>query len=367
MSTRARRVSLALALLFAGCGRLGYDGLGESGADAGPPPDTLLAAGGCHTCSLRGAALSCWGCNGAGELGTGDRDDRTRPARIEPLSSAHTLAAGGAHSCAVKGSALSCWGDNAAGQLGTGGPDDSVNPAAVGGGIAWRQVVAGGTHTCGIDTGGALHCWGGNGDGQLGLGTPSDALREPATVEGDAVWRQGSAGSRNSCFLQGDRSLWCWGQPAFAAAPVEIDSSPHDAVAVGGDSICAVRSHDGRLQCTCAGSACSDPDWQTIASAVGWSAVAAGDAHRCAIDRAGALWCWGDNADGQLGVGDTDSRADPERVGEDSDWTQIAAAAHHTCGVRADGGTWCWGANARGELGQGAAGEASSVPLEVAF
>jgi alpha-tubulin suppressor-like RCC1 family protein len=364
---RAGRLSIALPLLLAACGRLGYNGLGESGPDAGPPADTLLAAGGCHTCMLQGAALACWGCNDAGQLGTGDRDDRAQPTRITPLSSAHTLAVGGAHSCAVKGGSLSCWGANDAGQLGTGSPDDEVHATPVAGSISWRQVVAGGSHTCGIDSAGALHCWGGNRDGQLGLGTPSESQREPAPVEGEATWRQGSAAGQSTCFLQDDRSLWCWGLPEFAAGPVEVDRAPYDDVAVGVDSICAVRSHDGRLQCTCAGPSCSEADWHTIGSAAGWSRVAAGEAHRCAIDRAGALWCWGQNGDGQLGVGDQDDRDEPERVGQESDWQEIAAGGHHTCGVRGDGSAWCWGADARGELGQGEPGESSPVPLEVSF
>lgn len=360
------RLVLALALVT-GCGRLGYDGLGEDGPDAGPPPLALIAAGGCHTCSLRGVALACWGCNDDGQLGTGDRNDRPRPARIEPLSSAHTLAVGRAHSCALKGGSLFCWGDNAAGQLGNGSPDDAVDPARIGGSTAWGRVVAGAAHSCAIDSAGALSCWGENGDGQLGLGSPSLPQREPTEVAGGGVWRQGSAGGRSSCFLQADRSLWCWGLPLFAAGPLQVDRAPHDDVSVGGDSICAIRSHDGRLQCTCGGADCSELDWQTIPSAVGWARVAAGDAHRCAIDRAGALWCWGDNSGGQLGVGDTDDRAEPTRVGQESDWSDVVAGSRHTCGVRQDGGTWCWGANGRGELGQGSAGEASPVPLPVSF
>ena len=349
-----------LASTPAGCGRLGYDDLGESGADAGAPVPTLVAAGDCHTCRLRGAALACWGCNDAGQLGTGDQADRATPARIEPLSSAQTLAAGGAHSCAVKAGALSCWGENAAGQLGDGTTAGSPDPVRVDG--SWREVVAGVEHTCAIETGGVLRCWGGNRDGQLGLGAPSDIEGEPAPVAGGATWRQGSAGPRASCFLQaGDRSLWCWGHPLFAAAPEEVDRAPHDDVAVGGDSVCAVRSFDGRLRCAVGG------DWQTIPSALGWSRVAAGQAHRCAIDRGGALWCWGDNADGQLGLGDTRARGEPERVGDQADWVEITAGGRHTCGVRADDSTWCWGRDARGELGQGAAGEPSAVPLEVPF
>ncbi|HXT22429.1 MAG TPA: hypothetical protein VN923_16875, partial [Thermoanaerobaculia bacterium] len=72
----------------------------------------------------------------------------------------------------------------------------------------------------------------------------------------------------------------------------------------------------------------------------------------------------GSNADGQLGLGDTDARSEPVQVGEELDWEQIAAGGHHTCGIRG-GITFCWGANGRGELGQGAAGEPSPVPLQL--
>jgi len=358
----AQWAGLVVMALTLGCGRVGYDGLGENGPDAGPVPDTLLAAGACHTCRLQGAALDCWGCNDSGQVGNGNTDDEPSPSRITPLSSARTLAVGGAHSCAIKGSSLSCWGSNADGQLGTGSPDDEVHPTSVTGGLSWRSVAGGAAHTCGIDSAGVLHCWGANADGQLGLGSSSEAQREPMPVASEALWRQGSAGGQSTCFLAEDRSLWCWGGPPFAAAPAEVDGAPHDDVAVGGDSICAVRSHDGQLRCTCAD--CGEPDWEIIPSAVGWSSVCAGDAHRCAIDRAGALWCWGDNADGQLGLGDTDARSEPVQVGEELDWEQIAAGGHHTCGIRG-GITFCWGANGRGELGQGAAGEPSPVPLQL--
>ena len=43
-------------------------------------------------------------------------------------------------------------------------------------------------------------------------------------------------------------------------------------------------------------------------------AVAAGNAHACAIDKDGALWCWGDDRGGGLGRGRVVHRTTPERV-----------------------------------------------------
>ncbi len=84
-----------------------------------------------------------------------------------------------------------------------------------------------------------------------------------------------------------------------------------------------------------------------------WAKVAGGRNHTCGVRTDRSLWCWGNNGDGSLGLGDTTDRRVPTRVGTDLDWAKIGTGAYHTCGVRADRSLWCWGNNGDGQLGLG--------------
>jgi hypothetical protein len=80
-----------------------------------------------------------------------------------------------------------------------------------------------------------------------------------------------------------------------------------------------------------------------------------GNWHSCAIAN-GALYCWGRNEDGQLGVGDSGSTPNPNPRGPvgfaGAEATDVEASAWHTCAV-VDGGVRCWGRGADGALGYG--------------
>lgn len=83
------------------------------------------------------------------------------------------------------------------------------------------------------------------------------------------------------------------------------------------------------------------------------------DRHTCGIQARHALYCWGYNADGELGLGDTALRTVPTRVGTNS-WSDLSAGYVATCGIQTDSSLWCWGANGHGELGSGPGGSVSS-------
>jgi alpha-tubulin suppressor-like RCC1 family protein len=75
----------------------------------------------------------------------------------------------------------------------------------------------------------------------------------------------------------------------------------------------------------------------------------AGPAYTCALGEDGTLWCWGDNADGQLGDGTTIARSTPTRVPITA-ITDVATGGQHVC-VLAAGHVYCWGNNRYAQLG----------------
>lgn len=104
--------------------------------------------------------------------------------------------------------------------------------------------------------------------------------------------------------------------------------------------------------------------------------IAAGWFHAFAIDINGALWTWGENWEGQLGIGD------PAVVGEDVGipvqvvWpadsvcdflVSVSGGENHSVAVCSDGvvnTVWTWGSNIAGQLGTGDE-NSSFVPVQV--
>lgn len=70
--------------------------------------------------------------------------------------------------------------------------------------------------------------------------------------------------------------------------------------------------------------------------------LALGYAHTCAI-AGNAVYCWGDNARGQLGLGTTADRPVPGEVLGLSGVDHVAAGEDYTCATVAAGGAYCWG------------------------
>jgi alpha-tubulin suppressor-like RCC1 family protein len=97
--------------------------------------------------------------------------------------------------------------------------------------------------------------------------------------------------------------------------------------------------------------------------------ITAGWYDTCALDAAGAAYCWGYNADGELGDGKAGDSAVPVAVDTSGvlagqTLTQISASWHHTCAVDAAGAAFCWGLNSEGQLGDGNITN-STVPVAV--
>jgi hypothetical protein len=146
--------------------------------------------------SGRGCGLSadgqahCWGGNPGGLLGVAGPERVTMATALDTDLRFSRLEAARTSFCGIDASdgGLHCWGGNGNGQLGVGDRLDVPRPrrVAVDAGDRWRAVAMSEAFSCGIREGGELYCWGSNAGGGpsgsrlagrlgLGLGTdPSD-------------------------------------------------------------------------------------------------------------------------------------------------------------------------------------------------
>ncbi|HPX18784.1 MAG TPA: hypothetical protein PKW43_08440 [Deltaproteobacteria bacterium] len=107
-----------------------------------------------------------------------------------------------------------------------------------------------------------------------------------------------------------------------------------------------------------------DDDVVAAEQVIVWSSADAGGWHNLGLKSDGTLWAWGDNNQGQLGLGDWRERFAPERVGADADWVSVSAGGLHSLALRANGTLWAWGCNLSGQLGTGNFWQIRSLPAQ---
>lgn len=340
-----------------------------------------VSAGTEHTCAVQASgAVQCWGAGGNGRLGHGGLIDAELPNLVAGLpAAARAVAAGGAHSCAVLvNREVWCWGLNDMGQLGNGTFNDSAVPVRVTNINTAVAVTTGGQHTCALLSDGAARCWGAGGNGRLGRGSNTGSFVPVAVTGIDTNSRatQISAGVDHTCAVMEDDSVRCWGRGANGRlgngdsndrnVPTTVSALPGAAfqVAAGGAHTCA--RIDLSLYCWgAAGSAQlgngSFSDASTPVAVTGLAggtptAVAVGAAHSCAVLSANAVRCWGENLDGQLGIGGGSTLLPQLVVGVQTPASgagALAAGGAHSCVILRGGGMRCWGAGDKGQRGDG--------------
>lgn len=359
----------------------------------------LASYGGC----LRaGGALSCYGFNEYGQLGSAPSQGSTVPVTIAGLGSVVEAGAGTSHACALDSAGtIRCWGDRGDGQLGDGVVADHRTPVEVVDDLGpWAQVDLGVDHTCAVTEAGAVYCWGLNTSGQLGGGDAMTAAiyDRPVLVDG-AGYQRVAAGYHHTCAIGTDHHLACWGgndhnqrgsgDAGIAYGPVPVAGATLGWLATGIDSSCGVDSGDASRVCWGDNAAhdlgnndiATVPSPTTIESGpVAWSRVAMGVHYGCAIGGGiddGILFCWGSNANGQTGddpatitiTAVPSQIPDPTPASSTDRWTEVATGQAHTCAIIAEnpslgGSLWCWGYDGYAQLG--AAGPAQHTPQPVA-
>lgn len=380
----------ALALLASACSETHVVLPGVGDGSAGPAASLRVSAGAYHTCAIADGALYCWGLNANGQLGTGTNDNEPRPARVGTATDWVAVAAAETSTVGLKrDGTLWSWGSNEVGQLGLGDFSARRRPVQIASARSWITIAGHFKHFCAIDQSRWLWCWGGNDEGELGQADPgagSDRAT-PVRVGTADDWLIVSPGQGHTCGIRAAGALYCWGRnsrselgqgdsaPAQIRAPalVEPEGGWQD-VQAGQNTTCALRSdavtcwglsNGGSIPQTDVDEVVPVPAPVSVPLPDPIVEVAVNTFHGCARAQSGAVACWGRNEEGQIGLGDFGSVAEPQELAL-AGWSQISTGRFSSCGVRA-GTVHCTGDNRHGQLGQGDAGtsarRASHVPV----
>ena len=336
---------------------------------------TAVAVGEDHACAVEGGMVWCWGTGSNGKLGNGASANSLTPVKVSANAgdgfdndgasgdAVTAIDASYQRSCVIEGGAVFCWGDNSNTALGLGSnaassfntPQrvaDTATPEFRA--ASAIQLALGFYGGCAVASGSA-YCWGLDG---VRLGNPAASQGVPLKVVQGSFSTSGSnvtfigSGANHSCGIESG-VLHCWGKGTdykLGSGNTSDSSAPVQVVPGGG----LLNSGDV-------------------------TAMTGGEKHTCVIE-AGKLFCWGGNSAGQIGNGTATSASAPIAVsvsdvaGFDNDGaagdavtsvTSSASLGTHTCAIEG-GVVYCWGENMNGQLGLGQLqGPAPKKPTKV--
>jgi alpha-tubulin suppressor-like RCC1 family protein len=242
-----------------------------------------------------------WGDNLGGEFCLGKVKKILTPVELS-FTDVTTLAGAGDHATYDSDGTIYSCGGNQYGELGDGSTTASTTtPVQVTGldGALVTTLVAAWRNTGALLSNGDYYDWGYNAVGQVGNGGTT-SVTTPFQVPLDAAVTQvalgGSAGSNGqSLALLADGTLWAWGN---------------------GQSYQLGNGVKGNQE---------SPIQITPPTGVKYVAVASGGATSYGLTKAGGVWAWGYNANGEVGNGTTTKAKEPVEVATDA--TQVSSTA----------------------------------------
>ncbi|MBI2072404.1 MAG: hypothetical protein HYT81_05095 [Gemmatimonadetes bacterium] len=235
----------------------------------------------------------------------------------------------------------------------------------------FQAVVAGGVHSCGLVEDGQAFCWGNNVYGQLGDGSTKSHVY-PVPVVGSGRYVAVSGGGGHTCAIATTGAAHCWGytfngqlgdgtqgNDVGRATPAPVAGNLRwVSLSAGGAYTCGIATDslaycwgwnaDGQLG---DGSNTDRPVPTAVSGGLRFRSISANNRHTCGLTFAGDAYCWGSNQYGQLGTADTEGSNTPRLVSGGGVWTVVDAGFSHSCGMAAGGSGFCWGRNHFGQLG----------------
>ena len=191
-------------------------------------------------------------------------------------------------------------------------------------------VALGADHVCAIDTTGSLFSFGRGSFSQLGLGDTVDRA-SPTRVDGlSSAVVSVACGWRFTLAVCTGGDVFSWG--AGSTGQLGHPSKLRRRVPTKIEALAPDRLNGSHI-----------------------TSVSAGEIHSMALDDAGAVYMWGCNQNGRLGLGEVDSwgkeRTTPTVLSSMSACAVISAGNRHSACVTRSGVLYTWGCNADGRLG----------------
>ncbi|NXL57745.1 HERC4 ligase, partial [Chordeiles acutipennis] len=275
--------------------------------------------------------MLCWGNASFGQLGLGGIDEEIV---LEPRKSdfflnkrVRDVGCGLRHTVFVldDGTVYTC-GCNDLGQLGH--EKARKRPEHVGA-LDAQNIVAvscGEAHTLALNDKGQVYAWGLATDGQLGLPGTEECIRVPRNIKSLSEIQivQVACGYYHSLALSKGSEVFSWGQNKYGQLGLGYEYKKQNSP-------------------------------QMIKSLLGipFAQIAAGGAHSFVLTLSGAIFGWGRNKFGQLGLNDDNDRYVPTLLKSlrTQKVVHICCGEDHTAALTKEGGVFTFGAGGYGQLG----------------
>lgn len=313
-----------------------------------------VALGRSSTCAIAGVGeLYCWGRN---EFLEGDsRKQFSTPMLVSGLSGVVDVAVGSRHACAVDGAgAVWCWGSNGDGQLGlgTGAVGTAVKrPTQVPGLRSMVAIAVSDDTTLALSRAGELYRWGMANDPARPW-----AAAEPRRVIGLAAAKRLWMESGQACALLATDEVRCFSHETLQALAA---GKQHD---FGPELAAFARAISGRRWIPAPANFVY-PDGRGLSGVVD---VVVANHDASALTNKGEVFSWGSAKRGTVGHPvKTKGFFPPTRIGNLSGIVEIAGSFMHRCALDNAGKVLCFGDSSAGRLGTDTRKDAvAAVPVQ---
>lgn len=298
---------------------------------------SAISAGANHVLALAtDGSVWAWGDNGSGQLGTGNDTNSTVPVRVDSafggVEVAEVAAGTGVSYARLKDGSVYSWGSDANGLLGNGdaSTDAIATPQKITDLNGVSRIYAGENNAAALTTGGKVYFWGYSKEGQGG--SSATFLSKPTLKTGDYTAVDVALGKTHSSLI------------TLTASARELVSMGKNGQGQFGNGSTATNNVSVFKSATLPTDLSGVP-----------KAIVAGSEHMLMLTDSGAVYTWGNNADGRLGFESESGTLEflPTRLTSLNDYNIVAVDAAYNLNVALDelGSVFVWGNTDDGAIG----------------